>query len=249
MVMSSTALKWFVKSWRKSIRKKLHGTLIAIPVVNVFGFIHKSRYLPDRRDLNRSFPGSERGSIAGRMAYQLFDQVIRQCSHVIDLHTAAIHRTNLPQIRANLDNQDAAAMATAFGAPVVVDAALREGSLRAEAERIGIPVITYEAGEALRFEPYAINAGVRGVIRVMRDLGMLRQTRRKNALSTRYGTIDKMGASRSRWVIEKSCCTWRKCQQRSSDWHYQRSCRRDRNRNQSPAKWYRHWSAHPPCGE
>ncbi|SIO34071.1 succinylglutamate desuccinylase/aspartoacylase family protein [Salinivibrio sp. ES.052] len=173
--------------------KKLHGTVIAIPVVNVFGFIHKSRYLPDRRDLNRSFPGSERGSIAGRMAYQLFNQVISQSTHIIDLHTAAIHRTNLPQIRANLDNQDAEAMATAFGAPVVVDAALREGSLRAEAERIDIPVITYEAGEALRFEPYAINAGVRGVIRVMRYLGMMRQTRRK-------ATYKPVTARATKWV-------------------------------------------------
>ncbi|WBA19523.1 succinylglutamate desuccinylase/aspartoacylase family protein [Salinivibrio kushneri] len=183
--------------------KKLRGTIIAIPVVNVFGFIHKSRYLPDRRDLNRSFPGSERGSIAGRMAYQLFNEVISQCTHVIDLHTAAIHRTNLPQIRANLENQEAAAMATAFGAPVVVDAALREGSLRAEAERIEIPVITYEAGEALRFEPYAINAGVRGCIRVMRHLGMLRQSRRKlpykpvTARATRWVRADADGIFRS----------------------------------------------------
>ncbi|KKA43389.1 MULTISPECIES: succinylglutamate desuccinylase/aspartoacylase family protein [Salinivibrio] len=183
--------------------QKLRGTIVAIPVVNVFGFIHKSRYLPDRRDLNRSFPGSERGSIAGRMAYQLFNEVISQCTHVIDLHTAAIHRTNLPQIRANLDNPEAGAMATAFSAPVVVDAALRGGSLRAEAEAIGIPVITYEAGEALRFEPYAINAGVRGVIRVMRHLGMLRQSRRKlpykpvTARATRWVRADADGIFRS----------------------------------------------------
>jgi len=183
--------------------EKLRGTLIAIPVVNVFGFIHKSRYLPDRRDLNRSFPGSERGSIAGRMAYQLFNEVISQCTHVIDLHTAAIHRTNLPQIRANLDNEGAAEMAKAFAAPVMVDAALRDGSLRAEAEAIGIPVITYEAGEALRFEPYAINAGVRGVIRVMRHLGMLRQSRRTlpyqpvTARATRWVRAEADGIFRS----------------------------------------------------
>lgn len=104
---------------------QLRGTLIAIPVVNVFGFIHKSRYLPDRRDLNRSFPGSERGSIAGRMAYRYFKDVVERCTHVVDLHTGAINRTNLPQIRANLTNPDAAAMAEAFGAPVLIDAALR----------------------------------------------------------------------------------------------------------------------------
>lgn len=158
----------------------LSGTLVAIPVMNVFGFIHKSRYLPDRRDLNRCFPGSERGSIAGRMAYQIFEQIVRHCTCIIDLHTAAIYRTNLPQIRANLANDATSAMALAFGAPVVIDAALREGSLRSEAEMIGIPVITYEAGEALRFEPFAITAGVNGVKRVMQHLGMIRHGQRKS---------------------------------------------------------------------
>ncbi|KLV08931.1 deacylase [Photobacterium aquae] len=154
--------------------KKLHGTVVAVPVVNVFGFIHKSRYLPDRRDLNRCFPGSERGSIAGRMAYQYFNQVVRRCTHVVDLHTAAIYRTNLPQIRANLENPAAREMAMAFGSPVVVDATLRDGSLRAAAEEFDIPVITMEAGEALRLDPHAVGAGVSGVLRVMRHLEMLR---------------------------------------------------------------------------
>lgn len=153
---------------------KLHGTVVAVPVVNVFGFIHKSRYLPDRRDLNRCFPGSERGSIAGRMAYHYFNQVVRRCTHVVDLHTAAIHRTNLPQIRANLANAAAKEMAIAFGSPVVVDATLRDGSLRAAAEEFDIPVITMEAGEALRLDPHAIGAGVIGVMRVMRHLKMIR---------------------------------------------------------------------------
>ncbi|MDV5169297.1 succinylglutamate desuccinylase/aspartoacylase family protein [Photobacterium rosenbergii] len=155
--------------------QRLRGTLVAVPVVNVFGFIHKSRYLPDRRDLNRSFPGSARGSIAGRIAYQFFNSVVMKCTHVIDLHTAAIHRTNLPQIRANLSHQASSEMAEAFGTPVIIDAALRDGSLRAEAEKTNIPIITYEAGEALRFEPFAINAGLRGIQRVMRYLGMLPQ--------------------------------------------------------------------------
>ena len=153
---------------------KLHGTLIAVPVVNVFGFIHKSRYLPDRRDLNRCFPGKETGSIAGRMAYHYFNQVVCKASHVIDLHTAAIYRTNLPQIRANLANEKAKAMAFAFGTPVVVDASLRDGSLRAAAEEVNIPVITLEAGEALRLDPHAIASGVDGVIKVMRHLEMIR---------------------------------------------------------------------------
>ncbi|MGR5141525.1 succinylglutamate desuccinylase/aspartoacylase family protein [Photobacterium sp. DNB23_23_1] len=172
---------------------KLRGTLVAVPVVNVFGFIHKSRYLPDRRDLNRSFPGSPRGSIAGRIAYQFFNEVVMKCTHVIDLHTAAIHRTNLPQIRANLSNQASSQMAMAFGTPVVIDASLRDGSLRAVTEKANIPIITYEAGEALRFEPYAINAGVRGIHRVMRQLEMLPQ---KKLLKTKQPVV----ASATRWI-------------------------------------------------
>lgn len=182
---------------------QLRGTLIAIPVVNVFGFIHKSRYLPDRRDLNRSFPGSERGSIAGRMAFRYFKDVVERCTHVVDLHTGAINRTNLPQIRANLSNPDAAGMAEAFGAPVLIDAALRDGSLRSEAEKAGIPVITYEAGEALRLEQFAVAAGVKGVKRVMRHLGMLRSSRIKPAAgcvlarATRWVRADSDGLLRS----------------------------------------------------
>ncbi|MCG3846660.1 succinylglutamate desuccinylase/aspartoacylase family protein [Photobacterium damselae] len=182
---------------------KLHGTVIAVPVVNVFGFIHKSRYLPDRRDLNRCFPGSERGSIAGRMAYQYFSQVVRRATHVVDLHTAAIHRTNLPQIRANLDNEAAQAMAVAFGSPVVVDASLRDGSLRAAAEAYDIPVITFEAGEALRFDPHAIGSGVQGTLNVMKHLGMLRSSRSKKEhtpmvpKATRWVRADSDGLLRS----------------------------------------------------
>lgn len=158
---------------------RLRGTLVAVPVVNVFGFIHKSRYLPDRRDLNRSFPGSESGSIAARMAHLYFNEVVRHCTHIIDLHTGPIYRTNLPQVRARLASTENARMAKAFGAPIIIDSALREGSLRAEAERASIPVLTYEAGEALRFEPLAIAGGARGVIRVMRELGMLRASRKE----------------------------------------------------------------------
>ncbi|MFB9133388.1 succinylglutamate desuccinylase/aspartoacylase family protein [Vibrio olivae] len=159
--------------------KKLKGTLIAVPIVNVFGFIHKSRYLPDRRDLNRCFPGSENGSVASRMAHTFFSQVASMCDYIIDLHTGAIHRTNLPQIRANLSNPETLRIAQAFATPVIIDSPLREGSLRSEAETHKIPVLTYEAGEALRFEPLCINAGFIGVKRVMQAIGMLRQSRKK----------------------------------------------------------------------
>lgn len=183
--------------------EKLHGTIIAVPVVNVFGFIHKSRYLPDRRDLNRCFPGSASGSIAGRMAYQYFNQVVQRADFVIDLHTAAIHRTNLPQIRANLSNPNAKDMAFAFGTPVVVDASLRDGSLRAAAETVDIPVITLEAGEALRLDPHAVGAGVNGVIKVIRHLGMLKTGKSKKIhtpmvpKSSRWIRADSDGLLRS----------------------------------------------------
>ncbi|GED21671.1 succinylglutamate desuccinylase/aspartoacylase family protein [Halomonas sabkhae] len=153
---------------------RLKGTLIAVPIVNVFGFVQHTRYLPDRRDLNRCFPGSESGSLGGRVAALFREQIVDQATHIIDLHTGAIHRTNLPQIRAQLaTSEETERMANAFGAPVILNAELREGSLRHYAQNRGTPVLTYEAGEALRFDEWAITPGVRGVLRVMRRLGML----------------------------------------------------------------------------
>lgn len=159
---------------------RLRGTLMAVPIVNVFGFVQQIRYLPDRRDLNRCFPGSESGSLGGRVAALFRQQIVDQATHVIDLHTGAIHRTNLPQIRAQLDNDgETEEMANAFGAPVIINAGLREGSLRHYAQSRGTPVLTYEAGEALRFDEWAIAPGVRGVVRVMRRLGMLSGEKRR----------------------------------------------------------------------
>lgn len=156
---------------------RLHGTLIAAPVVNVFGFIHRSRYLPDRRDLNRCFPGSERGSLGARMANLFTQEVIDGCTHILDLHTGAVHRSNLPQVRGDMDDPEIAAMARAFGLPVILDSSPLDGSMRAVAQKAGIAALTYEAGEALRFEEESIRAGVRGCIRVMRHLGMLPRAR------------------------------------------------------------------------
>lgn len=162
---------------RQSALRRLAGTLIAVPVVNVMGFVSLSRYLPDRRDLNRSFPGSTSGSLAARLANLFLTEVVKESTHGIDLHTGAIHRTNYPQIRANLDNPETDRLAAAFGAPIVINAGLREGSLRASARKHGIPVLVYEAGEALRFEEISIRAGLRGVLRVMRALKMLPPTK------------------------------------------------------------------------
>ena len=156
----------------KSI-KTLRGTLIVVPMVNVYGVLNQSRYLPDRRDLNRSFPGSKKGSLAGRIAYLFFNEVVALCDYGIDLHTGAIHRSNLPQIRANLDDPETLAIAKAFGMPVLLNAEERDHSLRQTASEQGVKVILYEAGEALRYDEFSIRAGVKGIINVMREIGML----------------------------------------------------------------------------
>src|SRR5699024_9350376 len=153
--------------------RQLRGTLMAIPVVNIHGFLRHSRYLPDRRDLNRSFPGSASGSVAARLANVFTEQIVNQCDYGIDLHTGAINRPNLPQIRADLSGEQTLRLARAFGCPLMVDAGIREGSLREYAGQQGVPLLLYEAGEALRFDEFSIRAGVRGVTGVMRELSML----------------------------------------------------------------------------
>lgn len=158
---------------KQSALRRLSGTLVAVPIVNVYGLIHHSRYLPDRRDLNRSFPGSVKGSLAARLAHLFMTEIVLKCTHGIDLHTGAIHRSNLPQIRANLDDPETAALAESFGVPVLLNSNLRDGSLREAAAEEGIPMLLYEAGEALRFDEVSIRAGVKGIISVMRRLGML----------------------------------------------------------------------------
>ncbi|HAZ87905.1 MAG TPA: succinylglutamate desuccinylase, partial [Marinobacter adhaerens] len=129
-----------------SALRHLRGTLVAVPIVNIFGFVQRTRYLPDRRDLNRCFPGSESGSLGGRIAYLLRTQIMERVTHIIDLHTGAVHRFNLPQIRAELKNPETVRMAEAFGAPIIINSGLREGSLRAYADSQDIPVITFEGG-------------------------------------------------------------------------------------------------------
>ena len=153
--------------------KTLRGTLVALPIVNVHGFMSGDRYLPDRRDLNRSFPGSPRGSLAGRIAHLMMREVIDKCEVGIDLHTGSDRRTNLPQIRADLDDPRTRSLAEAFGAPVMLHAKLRDGSLRAAARERGATVLLFESGEAMRFDQWAIEAGVSGVLRVLAALDMI----------------------------------------------------------------------------
>src|SRR3712207_5385438 len=123
------------------------GTLLIVPIVNAFGFISHSRYLPDRRDLNRSFPGSVKGSLAAQLANLFLTEVVARSDFGIDLHSAAIHRSNLPQIRVNTEEEKALELARVFGAPIIVHSGLREGSLREAAGQKGVPVLVYEAGE------------------------------------------------------------------------------------------------------
>jgi uncharacterized protein len=162
----------------------LSGTLLAIPIVNSFGFLNHTRYMPDRRDLNRSFPGSDRGSLASLLADLFFREVVLRSKFGIDFHTAALHRTNLPQVRLAPDEPDLLRMAEAFAPPVILVSKLREKSLRLCAGDAGVKVLLYEGGEALRFDEAAIDMGVKGCLRVMAHLGMIEPLPKKPAGGT-----------------------------------------------------------------
>jgi len=149
------------------------GTLLLVPVVNVFGFESNERYLPDRRDLNRSFPGSRNGSLASRQAGLLMREIVDQADFGIDLHSAASHRTNFPNVRADLTKPEVRDLATAFGCTLVVDGRGPLGSFRREATRRGCPTIILEAGEPLKIEPSVLQIGVQGIRNVLIHLDML----------------------------------------------------------------------------
>lgn len=152
---------------------RMAGTLMAVPIVNSFGFLNHSRYMPDRRDLNRSFPGNTGGSLAARLAHLFLSEVVMRADYGIDLHSAAIHRTNLPQIRVSPRKPETLLLAEAFGAPVIMTSKVREGSLRQTAQERGVEILLYEAGEGLRFDEVAVGTGLGGILRVMRHLGMV----------------------------------------------------------------------------
>lgn len=151
---------------------QLAGALIAVPIVNVFGLVHGSRYLPDRRDLNRSFPGREDGSLAARLAHLFMVEIVDQCTHGIDLHTGSNERTNLPHLRADLSDERTRAFAEALGAPIMLDSSAPRGSLRSAVQRLKKPIVAFEAGESGRLEPKAVRIGLEGILRVMDYLGM-----------------------------------------------------------------------------
>lgn len=162
--------------------KSMAGTLIAVPVVNVHGFLNQTRYLPDGRDLNRSFPGSSSGSLASRVANSLIEKVISRADCVIDLHTATRHRINLPQLRVDPGKEDIHELAMSFGVPVVIESRVKDGSLREAAHNMDIPYLLYEGGESLRFDEFSIRVGVHGVLNIMRHMKLLRGSRRRTSL-------------------------------------------------------------------
>ncbi|NNE71003.1 MAG: succinylglutamate desuccinylase/aspartoacylase family protein [Rhodothermales bacterium] len=173
---------------------RLRGTLIAVPVVNVYGYTARSRYLPDRRDLNRSFPGSQTGSMASRLADTFMQEIVENATHGIDLHTGAVHRTNLPHVRVCFSQKESLELAQAFRVPLIMHSDLRDGSLRQAVVETDVPMLLYEAGEALRFDEQAIRVGLRGVLNVMRTIGMLpaRRASRKQ--------VQPLIAKSSRWM-------------------------------------------------
>lgn len=172
---------------------ELRGSVVAAPIVNVFGFSMHSRYLPDRRDLNRSFPGSKKGSLASRLAKIFMDEVVEPCSFGIDLHTAAAGRMNLPQVRCDLEDEETRRCAEAFGAPVMMHSAGPGGSLRRAAVARAKRVLVYEAGEVLRYNPVAIDVGVDGVLGVMTALDMIDPRPRTSA-------VTPMASYKHKWV-------------------------------------------------
>jgi len=168
------------------------GTLICIPVVNVFGFERHERYLPDRRDLNRMFPGSETGSLASRIAYHLFEEVIRKSDFGIDLHSAAEYRTNYPNIRGDLSNPGVKRIAHAFGCELIVNGKGPDGSLRRCACDVGVPTIILEAGEVAKIEPSVLQIGMAGIHNVLIDLEMIR--------GRRQSPVYQVEVHRTTWV-------------------------------------------------
>lgn len=153
--------------------KILRGALILVPVLNLLAFDRHSRYLPDRRDLNRSFPGSPDGSLASRMAYTIFNELVARCDYGIDLHTASVRRTNYPTVRGDLSRKDVSKIARAFGSEVIINAKGPKNSLRREACSAGCPTIIMEGGEVWKVEPGIVATAVRGIKNVLGELGMI----------------------------------------------------------------------------
>lgn len=155
------------------LNRTKRGTVVCIPIINVYGFLNFSREVPDGKDVNRSFPGHKSGSLASRVAYNLTHQVIPFIDYGVDFHTGGAMRTNYPQVRAMLSNEKNHELAHAFSAPFTIDSSFRPNSLRKEASKKGKNIIVYEAGESLRFDLHGIEEGVDGTLRLMKHLNMI----------------------------------------------------------------------------
>jgi predicted deacylase len=169
---------------KKISPKTLSGTLLCVPIVNVYGFVGNSRYLPDRRDLNRSFPGSQSGSLASQLAHLFHTEIIERADFGIDLHSAAVHRMNLPQIRISPNCPRAEELALTFGAPAVITSPLRDKSLRQVALDAGVEMLLFEGGEGLRFDDLSLRTGLNGIMRVMAAMGMIQSKRLQKPMPT-----------------------------------------------------------------
>ena len=159
------------------VPEKLSGTVIGVPIVNLQGFRRGSRYLPDRRDLNRYFPGNPRGSAASRIAYSFFEEIVSHCDALIDLHTGSFERSNLPQLRADLRNPDVVTITEGFGSTVILHSKPTEGTLRFAATAASIPTVTVEAGGPLVLELDEVKHGVKGIETLLNTLGMVKKIR------------------------------------------------------------------------
>lgn len=178
--------------WEHLEPAKMRGTVICVPIVNVYGFIQQSRYLPDRRDMNRFFPGTKRGSLASRVANLFMQEIVKKCDHGIDLHSAAVGRYNLPHIRGDFEHEGVRELAEAFATRVIFHSPGRDGTLRRAANKIRIPVIVFEAGEAGRFDSVSIEEGYAGSLRVLAHLNVLEQAPAP--------AVEPMVAQGSAWV-------------------------------------------------
>lgn len=148
------------------------GTVIAIPIVNIYGFIQNARGLPDGKDINRSFPGAKGGSLAKLLAYTLMNEIIPEIDYGIDFHTGGASRANFPQIRCSFNLKKTKELARAFGAPVLMHSSLISKSFRSAAHKKGKEILVYETGESLRYDEYGIEEGIKGTSRLMKYLGM-----------------------------------------------------------------------------
>jgi len=188
-----------IETVRRIITGKLFhvnkGAIIAVPILNIFGFIHFSRDVPDGKDVNRSFPGTRKGSLASRIAYYYLNEIMHQIDIAIDLHTGGGQRHNFPQIRYTQEDSNSAELAAIFNAPFTFASKLIKGSFRNTAYEMHKPTIVFEAGESMRFDTFSIDAAMDGILRILHHFNMLRDG------DVKQKTLDKtVYLERRKWL-------------------------------------------------